>query len=131
MRTKLSPSNQVGCNAFLLEHLQGQRWCLLSQHYWSQLPERSRNFLPQALPVVPLQPRTVVNPLIVPQSVGVYPGGRSAVSPFLPRRGAACAVSGFQMQNNFDLRSFMGQWYAQNFKINENMKSILTPIISH
>ena len=75
-------------------------------------------FLPQALPVVPLQPRTVVNPLIVPQSVGVYPGGRSAVSPFLPSRGAACAVSGFQMQNNFDLRSFMGQWYAQNFKIN-------------
>ena len=74
-------------------------------------------FLPQALPVVPLQPRTVVNPLLVPPSVGVYPAGRPAVSPFLPRRGAACAVSGFQMQNNFDFRSFMGQWYAHNDKL--------------
>ena len=61
-------------------------------------------FLQQSLPFVPLQP----SPLITPQSVSLYPTQNTNL--LMPRRGAACIVSGFQMQNNLDLRSFMGQW---------------------
>ena len=66
--------------------------------------------LPQAFPRAPVLvgPRS---PLLLPQA-GRVVNPMPVANPLLPRPRAACTVSNFQMQPNFDLTSFMGQWYV-------------------